>query len=303
MTVISKASDQGVVFLLDKEGVVTRAYRDSGGVITIGGGFTMGSKIFASYWLETRGHALRMGDTITVAETRKLIKLMANEEYGAAVARKIKPTVQHVFDGSMSAAFNFGIGGLDWQWGKALARGAIKVGADLLRTTAVTAGGRRLSGLVRRRAAEANLIETGYYGTLSGAPVSSQSTTVEDVRAYQTQLRDLGYYKGDIDGNPGKLTKGAVENFQRANGLKVDGIVGPATRATLIRALEAKLRTTSAGGGGLAIGTGSSAVPSETLQVSPLSIVLIATAAFIVISLGFWLWSNRGRFTGVRTPS
>lgn len=300
MTTISTASDQDVAFIGDKEGFVSRTYRDSGGVLTIGFGFTMGSKVFASYWLQTRGHALRMGDTMTRAEGNKLLKALLNEEYGAAVARKVKPTVQHIFGGATSAAFNMGIGGLDWKWGKALAQGLIKEAAALLRVTAITAGGRRLSGLVKRRAAEAHLIETGEYLISPTSTPASQSLDVEAVREYQQQLKTLGYYTGDVDGSRGPLTKGAVENFQRANGLKVDGVVGPATRATLIRALEDKLRNASSSGGGLAIGTGSTALPIET---SPLSIVLLATAAFIIIALGFWLWSNRGRFTGVRTPA
>ncbi len=300
MQVISKASDEGISFLGDKEGLVTRAYRDSGGVITIGYGFTMGSKIFADYWMQTRGHALRMGDTITRAESNKLLKALVNEEYGSAVSRKLKPTAQHVFDGSTSGVFNMGTGSLDWKWAKALAAGDIALGARLLLTTAITAAGRPLLGLKRRRAAESHLILTGEYGTVSSTSPSAHSITVEEIREYQRQLKELGFYSGDIDGVKGPLTKGAVENFQRAHGLRVDGNVGNATRSTLARALDAKLRNTTATGGGLATGTGSTAVLDGT---SPLTVVLVAVGVFIIISVGFWLWSNRGRVTGQRTMS
>ncbi|GGB51073.1 hypothetical protein GCM10011316_23930 [Roseibium aquae] len=45
-----KTSDQGVAFIAAHEGFVSRAYRDPAGVITIGYGFTMGSRIFSEWW-------------------------------------------------------------------------------------------------------------------------------------------------------------------------------------------------------------------------------------------------------------
>jgi hypothetical protein len=42
----------------------------------------------------------------------------------------------------------------------------------------------------------------------------------------QQILKDKGYYQGRIDGDFGKGTKAAVEAFQNANGLQVDGKVG-----------------------------------------------------------------------------
>ncbi|MDX2256223.1 MAG: peptidoglycan-binding domain-containing protein [Pseudanabaenaceae cyanobacterium bins.39] len=42
----------------------------------------------------------------------------------------------------------------------------------------------------------------------------------------QQILKDKGYYQGRIDGDFGKGTKAAVEAFQSANGLQVDGKVG-----------------------------------------------------------------------------
>ncbi|NLI60037.1 MAG: peptidoglycan-binding protein, partial [Clostridiales bacterium] len=49
----------------------------------------------------------------------------------------------------------------------------------------------------------------------------------------QKQLNSLGYNAGAADGIFGSRTRSAVMSFQRANGLAVDGIVGPATRAKL----------------------------------------------------------------------
>ncbi|MBV1817350.1 N-acetylmuramoyl-L-alanine amidase [Bacteroidales bacterium MSK.15.36] len=53
------------------------------------------------------------------------------------------------------------------------------------------------------------------------------------VKILQRRLKDLGYYKGNIDGSFGPATYEAVKAFQRKNGLSIDGSVGPATRAVL----------------------------------------------------------------------
>ena len=49
------------------------------------------------------------------------------------------------------------------------------------------------------------------------------------VRALQTRLKKLGYYKGSVDGSYGTNTQEAVIAFQRNNGLTDDGIAGPVT--------------------------------------------------------------------------
>lgn len=55
----------------------------------------------------------------------------------------------------------------------------------------------------------------------------------EDVRKLQEQLKALGYYKGDVDGNFGSGTFTAVAKFQEAMGLEIDGEAGPVTRSLL----------------------------------------------------------------------
>lgn len=50
-----------------------------------------------------------------------------------------------------------------------------------------------------------------------------------DVKWLQWELNDLGYNCGDIDGDFGGKTEGAVKAFQSDNGLDPDGIVGPLT--------------------------------------------------------------------------
>ena len=53
------------------------------------------------------------------------------------------------------------------------------------------------------------------------------------VRQIQTALKNAGYYFGTIDGKIGPLTKGAIEKFQKANGLKADAKIWPKTWGVL----------------------------------------------------------------------
>lgn len=53
------------------------------------------------------------------------------------------------------------------------------------------------------------------------------------VAEVQQRLQDLRYWVGPVDGVFGWLTEQAVYAFQKANGIAVDGVVGPQTRASL----------------------------------------------------------------------
>jgi hypothetical protein len=71
-------------------------------------------------------------------------------------------------------------------------------------------------------------------GTLTrGAGYGSQPAS-EPVRELQRRLQRLGDRPGPIDGLYGPLTEGAVERFQRAQGLAADGVVGPQTKRRLL---------------------------------------------------------------------
>lgn len=59
-----------------------------------------------------------------------------------------------------------------------------------------------------------------------------------DVKAVQTQLLQLGYDPGSLDGRYGPLTKSAVLRFQQAQGIQADGIVGPETQKALQKLKE-----------------------------------------------------------------
>ncbi len=54
----------------------------------------------------------------------------------------------------------------------------------------------------------------------------------------QTALKNAGYYSGSIDGKIGPKSKKAIQDFQSANDLKVDGKVGAKTWAVLSKYLN-----------------------------------------------------------------
>ena len=57
----------------------------------------------------------------------------------------------------------------------------------------------------------------------------------EEVRVLQQALIDLGYLEGTADGTFGDQTEAAVRAFQRAYGLKADGLAGTKTRTKLAK--------------------------------------------------------------------
>ena len=65
------------------------------------------------------------------------------------------------------------------------------------------------------------------------APVNQKDSYSTENKHIQERLKYYGYYTGKIDGIYGSGTIAAVKAFQRANGLKVDGAVGPLTLAKL----------------------------------------------------------------------
>lgn len=57
----------------------------------------------------------------------------------------------------------------------------------------------------------------------------------EQIKTLQRLLKQLGYYKKNIDGSFGGGTLDAVEEFQAERGLEVDGVVGKATWTELLK--------------------------------------------------------------------
>ena len=73
-------------------------------------------------------------------------------------------------------------------------------------------------------------VSSGTTGTVTGSSGTlTLNSTGEAVRALQENLHILGYYDSSITGHYGKLTKEAVRQFQKKNGLTADGVAGART--------------------------------------------------------------------------
>lgn len=73
----------------------------------------------------------------------------------------------------------------------------------------------------------------------SGQAVAKKHLSKKTISLVQSQLKDLGYYKGEITGALDEATTQAIKDFQKASKLKVDGIPGKKTRRALTRAVKA----------------------------------------------------------------
>ncbi len=93
---------------------------------------------------------------------------------------------------------------------------------------------------VESRQTEADRMASEQAQATSEAPMAktnigirSKGAGTDDIRETQTCLKNAGYYTGKIDGVKGKNTKHAIKEFQKANGLTPDGVVGKKTRELL----------------------------------------------------------------------
>ncbi|WP_245808854.1 C40 family peptidase [Shouchella patagoniensis] len=72
----------------------------------------------------------------------------------------------------------------------------------------------------------------------NSAPASNTSlmrigSQGSNVTALQDKLRSLGFFNQSSTGYYGTVTRDAIRNYQKANGLQVDGIAGPQTQSAL----------------------------------------------------------------------
>ncbi len=65
---------------------------------------------------------------------------------------------------------------------------------------------------------------SGYPGMVQQWPRPAGALDAEEKVELQTLLRDRGYYKGEIDGNPGRGTRAAIAAYQSAIGIAADGL-------------------------------------------------------------------------------
>jgi len=155
-----RLSDQGAAMLALSEGVRTKAYRDTKGIVTIGIGVTWGSAAFREWWAKNKpGQTFNMSSTLTKEQCYETLKILVDEEYGHAVNEALgKAIPQHQFDAAVHAIYNMGPKAVTWRWFLALKAGDIKEAAHLLRT-----GYNKPPELEGRRKKEGDLLEFGKY--------------------------------------------------------------------------------------------------------------------------------------------
>jgi len=73
---------------------------------------------------------------------------------------------------------------------------------------------------------------SGYEGMVQNWPRPVGALNGEEKIELQRLLYDKGFYKGEIDGNPGRGTRAAIRSYQQAVGLPVDGLP---TKSILLR--------------------------------------------------------------------
>ena len=251
-------SEKGLQFIAAHEGLVLKAYRCPGGVLTIGYGFTNRSPAVVRHLGQ-----IKPGMRITKDEADQVLKTVINQEFGPMTRKAMGTGIeQHQFDMGVSAAYNCGPRVFRWKWLKEFKAGNIVGAAKRWKKTATTARGKKLPGLVRRRAEEADLLEHGQYhpgGMPLFGPVKKitghKSAYDSDVlKEYQEKLKRLGHYKGHLDGLNGPKTTAAVRAFQKADPhLKNDGILGRATMESIDRTLETR-HSIGAGSAGVGVG-------------------------------------------------
>jgi len=251
-------SPKGRSFLVGHEGVVTKAYRCPAGIITIGSGLTAASGVIVP----------KLGMTISVEENDRLVDLALRRNYLPRVSKALGESVaQNVVDGAASFDFNTGAI-LKASWVTRFLNNDT-VAARKALAAWNKGGGKVLTGLVRRRAEEADIILRGVYpawvrDTPSTIPkVESAdfaafvvSVTEEEREEIRAAFARLGFDVGTVKG---LVARAAVVDFQRARDLMPDGKIGRATLATLQREIDAKAKSgtaaaTATGGVGVTVG-------------------------------------------------
>lgn len=236
-----QTSTRGIAFLERHEGVVLRAYRDVAGVWTIGAGLTKASGVVTP----------RAGMVISRAQASALLAKALSRNYEPSVTHAMPGARQHEFDAGVSFHFNTGaIGRASWvhAW---LRQDWLAVRSGL--AAWCRARGKVVRGLALRRQSEYDLMRSGHYGDggdvrpakrpdqADWSPVNLSASEREAVRR---NLVRLGYEAGSI---PGEVDRAAALKFQSSHGLTADGIIGRATRATIQRMVDSRLRFAAGG--------------------------------------------------------
>ena len=212
----------GIALIKRFEGCRLTAYKCSAGVWTIGYGHTSG---------------VHSGQAITQAQADALLRqdLEKFERYVNSTAY-VPITAQlneNQFAALVSFAFNCGQGNL-----KRLCAGRNTVQIAAAMPQYCKAAGRKLPGLVQRRAAEVALFNTPVTTAPANQPVVKVAEVNQESEEYNMKTIRKGS-KGNMvkvwqiivgatpDGNFGGGTESKTKSWQSNHGLSADGVVGP----------------------------------------------------------------------------
>ncbi|MBB3947235.1 lysozyme [Rhizobium skierniewicense] len=292
-----QVSPKGRKFIYGHEGVVKKAYRDVVGVWTIGPGLTAASGVVKP----------KAGMTITSEECDRLFDLAVAKNY---LPRVVKALGDRELPSTIDAGVSF-----DWNTGAINKASWVKSWLDYNYNAAEVrkrlglwnkAGGKVYRGLTRRRAEEADILLLGKYpGDIDVAPVAEDmrfatfviSATPAEMDEVRSGLMKIGYDAGYVIG---KVRRAAVEDFQKAYALTVDGKIGRATLSTLQREVDARAKTTkgvatTAGGIGVAGGdqvvtTVSAPAPVDPSSAVPDHVVSWIGGGLAVVAVIYLAW-------------
>lgn len=214
-------SDTGLKLIEKFEGCKLTAYKDSVGVWTIGYGHTSGVK---------------EGDTCTQAQAEAYLKEdAAKAEAAVNKYQSVYNFNQNQYDALVSFAFNIGnINQLTANGSRTIAQISAKI------PEYNKAGGKVLSGLVSRRAAEKELFDFPVaLNDTTNQNEENASGSSEEEKVSETKMPTLKNGSSGkavklwqiiigvtADGSFGAKTLAATKTFQKNHGLTVDGIVG-----------------------------------------------------------------------------
>lgn len=224
---ISKA---GLDLIAEFEGWRADLYEDVAGNATIGYGH-----LVHAGGITAADRSGPFGKGITTDQGLALLKTDTDSKAAAVKKCVTVPLNQGQFDALVSFAYNVGAGNLQSSTLLKKLNAGDYAGAAKEFANWNKAGGKVLSGLQRRRAAEAAMF--------TGSPAPNPVTTTP-AKPWFTRNLSVGSRGDDVrelqrrlgvgaDGVFGPMTKNAVVAFQKKNGLTADGIVGPRTAAKL----------------------------------------------------------------------
>ncbi|MCZ7469039.1 peptidoglycan-binding protein [Agrobacterium sp. O3.4] len=291
-------SPKGRKFIYGHEGVVLKAYRDVVGVWTIGPGLTAASGVITP----------KAGMTITSQKCDELFDLAVGRNY---LPRVVKALGANVSPFAIDAGVSF-----DWNtgaihkasWVKSFLAGKKDEARQRLGLWN-KAGGKVLRGLTRRRAEEANILLLGKYPAdieSVSLPTTSEtslfavfvvSATTPEIEEVGASLTSIGFDAGVVTG---KILRSAVEGFQKAYNLTVDGRIGRATLSTLQRELDARRKaksgavttaaSTTVAAGDQAVSTVTTPAPADPTSVVPDHLASWIGGGIAVIAVAYLAW-------------